>query len=236
MLTFKEFIKKYPPSPKFEKIQAEVRTNLYPDFDDLTKKEYDTVFNYTKDSSKLNGSLWSAKNGKSISKQMLNSIKTLNSTLTELPTQHDKLVVYSGVRRPSNPEQWIEQGGIVNIPSYLSTSLSPRLASTYVDYFLNSKDDSQKDKIGDLLIITIKPNQNIGGYVQDISHSPEDQEFLIKCNFCLKIIDTEPQIFNLTFDSGKVKLRTWNAVILDEKEIPDGDEKESYFRLKKELT
>lgn len=98
MLTFKEFVKKYPPSPKFEKIQAEVRTNLYPDFDDLTKKEYDTVFNYTKDSSKLNGSLWSAKNGKSISKQMLNSIKTLNSTLTELPTQHDKLVVYSGVR------------------------------------------------------------------------------------------------------------------------------------------
>lgn len=228
-LTFKEFSKKYPPNPKFEMLQAKIRTALYPNFDKVSKKQYDAIFDYTKNSSKLNSGLWGMKYSKEVNKDLVKDAKFLTSTLKELPTQHDKLVVYSGVRRPSNPQLWIEDSnGIVNIPSFLSTSLSPRLASQYVDY--------DNDNIGDLLIITIRPNQNIGGYIEDFSKAPNEQEFLIKCNFMLKIIDKEPNIYNIKFDTKKVKLRTWNAIVLNESEIPkDNVEADFYYYMKKIL-
>lgn len=236
-LTYKDFIKAYAPNPDFEKVQAQVRTDLYPDFDDVSKADFDAVMNYTTDSAKVNQSLWKLKNeDKTPSDKILDFIRTLNKTLNYLPNPDEKLIVYSGVRRPSDPTEWLKNGGIVNIPSYLSTSLNPRLAGQYVDFFTNEymgkKEIPSKDKIGDLLIITIRPGQNVGGYVEDMAKNPSEQEFTIRCNFILKLTTTKPQILKLKFDSGETTLRIWNAIILNEKEFSENEEVNRYNNIK----
>lgn len=178
---------------------------------------------YTKFSSTINKSLWMEKtHDQPLAADHEQIKKDVSGFLERHPAPKEDIHVYTGVSRSSNPKEWVDKSdGIVHIPSFTSTSISPQVARDFA-----RARDGESGKEVHILKIKVRKGQKVGGYVQPHSYHGDEGEFLIKPNHLLKI-DKTPNTYTST--DGRPAIHVWHAHILEPHEIEGhNDEIASY--------
>jgi len=160
------------------------------------------LHDYTQYSKPLNSQLWKkAIHGTNPDNNIQNIHQRLIEAIASCKKIPDSFVVYSGVKNRQNTmPHHLSQFGEVTMPSYISTSTSPRIATGF----------SENDINGNKHILRIKIPRNFqhGAFIGNISEHPYEKEFLISSHRNLLILPN-PKII----DSSNGKLHIWDAEI-----------------------
>ena len=182
---------------------------------------------YTEDSFPVNTDLWNYKLKGSLRRPT--TLKQTNEINAALKTKHlsNDTHVYSGMRS----EFKVPEDGIVHIPSFISTSLSPRIANDFSD--LHDK----KGVFNRRFLRIHLPKGHNGAYVENLSNNRNEQELLLPSNQLLKINHT-PKVFDYNQYSTPHKTSMYDARPMTDDEIQahkDHPEVQSYLRMKELL-
>lgn len=160
----------------------------------LSIKQKNVFKKYTDNSTPMNKELWDMKlSGKSAKKTTRRTALDMEDLLDKLPKPNQDMVVYSGVNDEHFPKT---KDGIVHIPSFVSTSLHPAIASYHSE--------------SHILRIHIKKGSRNGGFIAPFSNYKNEEEYLLKPNQVYKI---HPNPTIVTNHVGR-KLHIWDAEIL----------------------
>lgn len=152
----------------------------------------------------------------------------INSILDKLPSSDKDLTVYSGLTHHANLSEILKNGGILHVPSFMSTSLSPKIASQFAT-------GHRKTGHGDIIAIHIPKNTHEGGYISPYSILQREREFLLKSNKLLKFKSTPDIVQQNEKGYGKSNYHIYHAHIMNSQEISeniDHPEVKSYLNYK----
>lgn len=165
----------------------------------LKLREKNIFKKYSEESTRLNRELWDMKlTGKSAKKTSRRTALDMNDLLDELPKPKQDMVVYSGIAKDSH----MPEPGIVHIPSFVSTSLHPAVASFHANQHI--------------LRIHIPKDSKRGGLITPFSEYKNEEEYLLKSNQVYKI-HPNPTII----DHKGHKLHVWDTEIVSSIKHPD---------------
>jgi hypothetical protein len=175
MIKFKELFQKKLNEKNGDEETDPLHSSLSRHYKFNDKNHKDNIYKYTTDSYAVNNHLW--KKNKNLEetddeKENFNhpltpKINHLDSALNKHKTPHS-LTVYSGTRH--DPNKLKDENGIVDHPSYLSTSLSLGMGKSFAEV--------QKGNIRHVMCINV-PKDHPGAYVANISDKPEEREFIL---------------------------------------------------------
>lgn len=150
---------------------------------DMKRKVKNVFRDYTEQSKKLNAHLWNLKLGDvgrvRGDKDMRRSSIIMNDTLDKFPVHDKDFVVYSGVGDKSNVGNWVNNGGIIHIPSFTSSSLNVLEARNFAGI--------DKQGYSHILRIRVPAHARVGGYIASLSKFPQEEEYLFKPNQLLQV-------------------------------------------------
>ena len=136
----------------------------------------------------------------------------INDILDKLPTSDKDLTVYSGVSSRGNIPDVIKNGGILHVPAFMSTSLSPRIASQFSVV-------GRKTGHGTIMAINIPKGSHEGGYISPYSVLTDEREFLLKNNKLLKFDKPHEVVKKDVRGYGATDYHIYHAHIMTNEEI-----------------
>jgi hypothetical protein len=175
---------------------TEKSDSLVSHYDKFTPEHKEAIKNYTATSWDTNRTLWHLhEHGHShdneYSKQNLSH---LDSAMEAHKTPHD-MTVYSGTAQdPRNP---MDPNKTVHHPAYLSTSTSKDVAHS----FAHSNAEKGEGYSSMHLLHIHVPKETKGAYVDHVSNSPGEKEFILPRGTNLKWHETETEPY--TDDDGE---------------------------------
>ena len=184
------------------------------------------IRDYTESSFNLNGDLWNGKlNNKFNRPETITRTNEMNDLLKDKHLKTNTHV-YTGVYN----DLTIPEDGIVHIPSFLSTSLNPKIAESFGD----------SKHIGDairtrLLRINLQKGTS-AAYIGNISHSSNENEVLLPSNQLLKIEPATQHPYKVR--NHNFVAHVHDARLMTDEEIEenkDHPEVKSYLRTKELL-
>lgn len=203
---------------------------------------------YTEDSYATNDALWkNSMNDTGISPFHANIIHHLTNMInhhTDAPKED--VHVLSGIK--SDPNEWIkkgDEGNIIHVPSFTSTTISPRTARSFSRTFTDQHTtDGVHTTINNrhVLKIHVKKGQKVGSYIREHSNFKAEAEFLVKPNVVLKLNKTPTTYENINHGGDHVihdRIHVWDAHIMDDDELKkheDHPEVEDYHKMKNKLS
>jgi hypothetical protein len=141
-------------------------------------------------------------------------VNTLNNVLSTYPALNRDITVYTGVSRKNYIDAKRKAGnGVLHLPAFTSTSLYPEVAMRYAAD--SEKHCNDVGFVNDVMKITIPKGTRHGGFVNNLSQTPHEDEFLLKNNRHVKI-DSEPKIYH---SSTGQSYKVYNAKLMNDDEI-----------------
>lgn len=189
---------------------------------------YEHVYNYTMGSKGINTELFNShveNRNPNMEKYQQERIKGIDSVLNDSKLDHD-LHVFSGVGfHPDTIQKTDDNKRLLHLPSYTSTSISPRVASTFAKHFRSDTKEKVPDVTTDFYesthpveshVLKIKvPAGHRGVYIGEKSDYPSEHEFLLPRKVTLHIHDDPETYDNDMHDLFKRKLvKVWRAEII----------------------
>lgn len=164
----------------------------------LDKKSEDAIESYSYYSKKLNKNLFNKAAGHDYVHSYVSQADDINDAIDKFPKPVRSFYAYHGVKKKTIGE--LKEGNEISHAGFISASLSPRVAEKFVDYDENGN--------GHLLRIHVKKGTHNGAYIEKLSQSPEEREFLIKHGSKLNILKKAEVVTH-----GDKKIQVWDAEV-----------------------